>query len=1299
MSSNITKLQELKYKKRCHILTVDSYNVRGIRTNSKRADHFAWLKSKNADVTILVDTHCHLLKERKRWSKEWSNKKQDSIWSMGAGNSRGVAILFNKKFWDRDVKLIESETKIHSSGRYIKIILEVEGCKYRILGVYAPNKGQARVNFILKMHEILEDDETAETIIGGDHNCTLDTLMDRRNCTSNSNDIGQIDMKYLIQTHDLEDIWRTRNPDSLKYTYFRGDKASRIDYFLTSISLNNQIDTVYAIYNPYSDHHGIRLIFRTQETVMGKGPWKMNASKILLPEFKQKFEEMWEEWRSCKHLYQDVTQWWDLGKQKIKHLARNFAIEKGIQHQDHIDQLELAIAEAQNNNLSTAEITNLQNEHGALLGQKLEGARVRSRLQWWEEGEKSTKYFHNLEKRNGKQKAWNKILDSRKNIVQGTKNIQKVQMDFYKDLFTSQGLNGDDGYFLGEPSPNTIPENIKNELDIDITREEIAKALKKMKNNKSPGQDGIVVEFYKTYWNIIGNDLLEVYRHGLQNESLSYSQYLALIVLLYKKGPREDIKNWRPISLLNVDYKILSKVMAERIKIVLPYIIHSDQKGCISGRYIGENIRLIEDLMTEIESLDDDCVIILQDQEKAFDRVEWTWLFQTLKYFNFGNKIISWLETMYRHSKSSIITNGYQSGYFKITRGIRQGDSLSALLYIIQQEPLAQKLRKSQDIHGIEIRLNHIQDEHITAKGCQYVDDSNTFLKNKTFIDNFVEIMDRYELVSGSKMNTDKTVALTLQETINEKIREIKLTRGPKDVLGVPVGGDRDKVDKNMWEKLIDKLREKLNIWKARDLSLEGRAYLIRSIGISQLLFALEMKTISDKQVKTIKEIIWDFLWKGKRFCFSRDICTLPRNKGGLGLIDIDITIKVKRIMWIIRFLKENSEQPWAKLVENYLRCLDNQYGVKLFTLKATDSTDQIKKAKIPQFYKECILNFQEMCRIAITEKFEPLIWCNHNFKFNGKPLNIRHWAKAGILRPSQLYTQGRLNPGNLKDQLTHKAGFIFEIQRIKKVFPLNKTDLQTAPPSIDQIDNKGDILNYEFKVSDTVTRTLENITSKEIYSIFLNNKKVTLLSKTYWNNYLALGLNFEWDDWYYLNFINKIIPRKCKDLNWKLFHGVLNTENRLKRMKYSNGICKSCHTEAENAEHLLIRCQYRQRIWNLIGNIINDLYPQINFNMTKTNIMAGFFNKEQEDRALIINLLLSMGRYHLWITRNAIKYDNISSTFIGAANRLKYYFLSHIKILLTSKLTNVGIKEDLGRLQNIIERKIHNRIRETDFG
>ena len=112
-------------------------------------------------------------------------------------------------------------------------------------------------------------------------------------------------------------------------------------------------------------------------------------------------------------------------------------------------------------------------------------------------------------------------------------------------------------------------------------------------------------------------------------------------------------------------------------------IIHTDQKGCVKNRYIGENIRLIEDIIHNIENDNADSIILLQDQEKAFDRVEWDWLFSTLRYFGFGEKFIGWLVTLYKNAKSSIMTNGLQSAYFDITRGIRQGDSLSALLYII----------------------------------------------------------------------------------------------------------------------------------------------------------------------------------------------------------------------------------------------------------------------------------------------------------------------------------------------------------------------------------------------------------------------------------------------------------------------------------------------------------------------------------------------------------------------------------------------------------------------------------------
>ena len=134
---------------------------------------------------------------------------------------------------------------------------------------------------------------------------------------------------------------------------------------------------------------------------------------------------------------------------------------------------------------------------------------------------------------------------------------------------------------------------------------------------------------------------------------------------------------------------MLSKVLAERIKSVLPGIIHRDQTGGISGRYIGENIRLIEDILYEIENHDSEAIILMLDMEKAFDRVEWNWLFKVMKRFNFGDRFISWLQTLYSNAKCSILTNGFQSEYFHISRGIRQGDSLSALLFIIQTEPFA----------------------------------------------------------------------------------------------------------------------------------------------------------------------------------------------------------------------------------------------------------------------------------------------------------------------------------------------------------------------------------------------------------------------------------------------------------------------------------------------------------------------------------------------------------------------------------------------------------------------------------
>ena len=158
-----------------------------------------------------------------------------------------------------------------------------------------------------------------------------------------------------------------------------------------------------------------------------------------------------------------------------------------------------------------------------------------------------------------------------------------------------------------------------------------------------------------------------------------------------------------------------------------------------------------------MEEEDSDSVLVLLDKEKAFDRVEWSWLFNVLSHFNFGEKCISWLKIIYRYAKCSILTDGIQSEYFAISRGIRQGDALSALLFVIQAEPLAQLIRTDENIHGFKINDD---DMNIHVKGCQYVDDTTTVFKNKSYLPYFLSMVNLYGSVSGARLNVKKTVGL-----------------------------------------------------------------------------------------------------------------------------------------------------------------------------------------------------------------------------------------------------------------------------------------------------------------------------------------------------------------------------------------------------------------------------------------------------------------------------------------------------------------------------------------------------------
>ncbi len=1200
-------------------LSIATCNIRGLREEKKRQGVFSWLRKTNCDIIFLQETHGHHAKDSFRWGKEWSGQ---SIWSRGSSHSRGVSVLFN-----RNVKYDIRNKIVDPNGRYIVFDLFFGQQSYRFINIYAPNSEYERVCFFNNMINWIDPDK--ETFIAGDYNCVLNSDIDRMNCTG-KNDVGQVDLKNIMNMFNLEDVFRRRWPDKKCFSWRCGDKASRLDYWLISESLDNQTDSIEYLPCTFSDHGFVKLDFRITETPHGKGVWKMNSRVIGSKLFRNTFTSWWEHWKTKKTEYSNIQTWWDIGKKKIKEIAVwcscKLKEETDIEINFYEKKLQWLEQESVSNYKS---IDVVKSKLQKMYEDKGQGAKVRSRLNWFEYGEKPTKYFHNLEKQNAKNKAWESILDKDGKLISGTKNVQKVQVDFYKKLYTSEGICTEKCDPFLSSIDRVLSDEIKCELDQEICLHDLTMALKKMAINKSPGPDGIVVEFYKMYWNFLGTELLEVIHESVRTEMLPYTQYLAVITLLYKKGQRENIKNWRPISLLNTDAKLYSKVLAERLKKALPEIIHTDQSGCIPGRFIGQNIRLIEDI---IDSKDEDEVLLFIDQEKAFDRVEWSWLFKVLDKFNFGHQFIKYIKILYSNMKSSILTNGTLSEYFDVTRGIRQGDSLSALLYVVQSEPLAEYIRKCSEINGIDIK--GVDDCIYNVKCSQYVDDTTVFLHDASEIDKCIQIIDDFGLASGAKLNKDKTVGIVMNRNVIKRYNgNIKLTDDNVKALGVPVGKFNSK--STHWDKILEKVYKQFLIWKARNLSYTGKVHIIKSIGLSNILYSSNMISSEDKHIKELEHILWTFLWDDKRISVPKDIVFLPRNKGGLNMADVHTMLKVQKIRWIIRILS-STDAAWKVLPLKYITCLDKKYGIDFFLLKIDDCIDIINECKIPDFYKACILSFQELGvkgKVRSPHDNE-IIWGNAHCKFNGKTLHFPHWSKSGIQCISDIIVNGDVQDNVIYDKLYRKAGFLFEIRTVRQAIPDEWKENVNRNKKV-VCCNSDTILSTKYRLPGGKEKCLKDLTSKDIYNILMSTNTPHMKYKQYWECKLNKEIDFSL--WFQINFANKITPRKCLDFNWKIFYGQINTENKMKYMKLSDGICKLCKKEGENVEHILLSCGENYKCWDMINVFIQKICKDIVID--RNEILSGVLQKGHVYE--IINMVLSIARWVIWKRRCINRYEN----------------------------------------------------------
>ncbi len=291
----------------------------------------------------------------------------------------------------------------------------------------------------------------------------------------------------------------------------------------------------------------------------------------------------------------------------------------------------------------------------------------------------------------------------------------------------------------------------KNSCEGVLTIHESEQALNSFKKGKSPGNDGITSEFYQYFWSDIGAMMVHGFNDAFYKGELSSSQKQAIITLIDKGKDRLKLENWRPISLLNVDYKIVSKVMAQRLHDKIPKLVNLNQTGFVKGRFMNDTVRTLCDIIEYCKMSNTDGLLLMIDFEKAFDSLDWNFMFTTLDKMNFGHSFITWVKLFYTNIESCISNNGTASPYFKLQRGVRQGDPLSSYLFILCVEVLSHSIMNNDSIHGIFVNDYEL-------KMLQYG------LTDENSVNEFVSEIKKFSKISGLRMNVKKTEAIWLGE-------------------------------------------------------------------------------------------------------------------------------------------------------------------------------------------------------------------------------------------------------------------------------------------------------------------------------------------------------------------------------------------------------------------------------------------------------------------------------------------------------------------------------------------------------
>ena len=761
--------------------------------------------------------------------------------------------------------------------------------------------------------------------------------------------------------------------------------------------------------------------------------------------------------------------------------------------------------------------------------------------------------------------------------------------------------------------PNLTSDQ-RERCDEKLSIGECFNTLKTFQKNKTPGNDGLTVEFYLVFWPIVGKHLIDCFNYAHDHGALSNSQKQALITLLEKKGKdKRLIKNWRPISLINVDAKIASKTLAKRLEPILPEFIQCGQNAYVKGRSIFDAVRTIDDILDYTRYKKMSGILVLLTLKKRLTLWIIRIFFKVLNAFNFGPSFNRWIRVLYSNISSCIINNGFTSNYFAVGRGVRQGDPLSPLLFILGLEILACSIRKNDKIQGIQI-------DNCEVKLTLFADDLTCFLCNRSSYDCLRDCLSKFSECSGLKVNEEKTELFRLGTRNLEYVRFPHEFKTSIKILGVHFDYNNVSRKKANFDSVLKSIKQVLNMWKWRGLTLIGRIQIVKSFAIPKFMSKASLIPVSNELIKEVNKELYSFIWKGKdkvkRAALINDI-----EDGGLKMLDLESMISAQRVMCVKRYV-ENFESPWKYVLDFYLKKVGGKF---LFHCNFDHRTLSIT---LPTFYRECLQAWSSMNNYDSSSYegiMNEIIWNNKYILSQGKSIFQSVFCNLGILKVGDLVSRDGVL---LKSDKILNSSFSpchsFSLMGVLDAIPkewrsIIKTNPYCAPSAMDQT-------CFELIIAGKVI-DLASASSKLIYNEFRSLKQTPATAKAkILSKYPDLAI--DWKKLYSLAF-ETTLDTKLREFQYKILNLIIFTNEKLHRFKMVDSpLCAFCNAEEESLEHLLYFCKVSTFFWKELLSWI-AVEANIVLNASLLDILFGKFDLEKD--FLLVNHILLLAKYFIY--------------------------------------------------------------------